>query len=207
MKTVILINGKARSGKDTVASMFAKAFSSKGIYAKVFSFAKPMKEIISETFCITETALEEYKNKPEKFTVQILADDELILCETNFRKILQYFGTEAMKEVFGNNVWAKLAADNVFESDANVFICSDFRFNIEAEEFLKLASKYKIHVYFIKVESDMQTINQNAHISERDLDDFCFDYTLINNKGKLRETEERVGELAETLLYHSKIKN
>ena len=203
MKTVILINGKARSGKDTVARMMKRYLESDRpagrLVTRIHSFAQPLKEVVAKTFNISLENLEDYKNRSSRFSVSINDNDNPIY-ETNMRVILQRFGTEAMKPIFGDNVWAKLLADKVLEQNAEVFIIPDFRFTIEYDEFVKLVKADKIHLYVFKVQSDMQNISDSSHSSETELDSFGFDYVIDNNKGELRFTEEQIQNILEEIL-------
>ena len=126
---IYLINGLKRSGKDFTANLLAKAFTASGKSVEVISFAGPMKRIIASTFGISEAQLDIYKNAPDDFLIHTdSSKDCMNISTTNFRTILQRFGTEAIKPEFGNDVWAKLAGDTIKESSADIVIISDFRF-------------------------------------------------------------------------------
>lgn len=141
MKKVILISGKKRSGKDFTTTEMIRQLGEQGINAKRVSFADPMKQIIAETFGMTVEAVNECKDNPDTFIVGILKQDLTaenptadVLHETNFRKILQNFGSDAMKNVFGDQLWANLAlkqVGNELAYGADVVIMSDFRFDTE----------------------------------------------------------------------------
>jgi len=175
MKKVILINGSKRSGKDLSADILKFNFESRGKRVEKMSFAEPMKQIISETFGITLDELEEYKNLPCRYPVSIY-DGEYCKCEckvTNFRTILQRFGTEAMKPVFGEYVWAGLGLAKAQESDADVVIFSDFRFDLEYALFGEL---YRDELITIHIQGGEKG---DGHSSEQPLD-IEFDYEIDN---------------------------
>lgn len=207
MKKVFLLNGAARSGKDTVANIMRKELEAKGKSIEVLSFAEPLKQIIAKTFDISLGELEIYKNKTDKFTLSLLQEGKNtseIINQTNFRKILQRFGTEGMKTIFGESVWVDLINDKIKKSNAEYFIISDFRFQIEAKTILNLSNRDIAECYFFYVDSDMSTISENLHSSEKDLDTFTFDYYIHNMKGKLHETEFVVSELIQSLMEQQK---
>ena len=133
-KEVILINGLARSGKDYLASLLQEHLTNEGKSVEVMHFAEPLKQIIADTFYISLEQLDEYKNASDRFKLNIVdyqsGDHEEL---SNFRTILQRFGTEGMKPVFGSNIWAKILTDKVEASTANTILIPDFRFDEELE--------------------------------------------------------------------------
>jgi len=164
MPKVIQISGKKRHGKDTIASILMDKFPD----AILLSFAEPMKQIIATTLGITLTELDELKNTDHKV-----------------RGILQRFGSEAMKAVFGEDVWAELLKRKLLKMPDNALvIITDWRFNCEViEGSLKL-----------RVNRPTLSIDTDAHRSELELDDYkYFDYILENVAG--------INEL-EQLVYH-----
>jgi hypothetical protein len=192
MKEVILIHGAARSGKDTIAKYMKKELEQKGKSVEILSFAEPLKQIIADTFGISLKDLDIYKNKSDVFTLNLFQEgnnEAKLLEQTNFRKILQRFGTEAMKPVFGHSVWVDLVVKKIKDSSAEYFIIPDFRFLIEADGIIQLANEDILQCYFISVYSDMSTIADKNHISENELNGFVFDYDLNNMKDKFHETE------------------
>ena len=198
MKNVILINGPARSGKDTIAKYMKEELNKREINVEILSFAEPLKQIIADTFDISLTTLEYYKNNADNISIECIKEnrnDFQVLEVTNFRRILQRFGTEGMKPVFGNNVWANLVVQKIKQSNAEVFIIPDFRFQIEADTILELENEDIAYCRFMYIHSDMSTISENKHISENDLKDFEFDYIINNMKDKLHETKFCINEL------------
>jgi len=182
MSKIILINGKKRSGKDYTAEMLQDVIIADGKSCEIMSFAAPLKRIIAKTFGITLNELENYKNDTEKYNYLIQSKEEnnsiTILKNGNFRKILQIFGTEAMKEEFGEDVWVKLLYKQVDESYADYIIITDFRFNIE----------YKDDSITLKIKNDDMEDN-DTHASETELNDFNFDYVLDNTGYKLTKDD------------------
>jgi hypothetical protein len=165
MPKIILINGKKRSGKDFVASLLQEQLKFHNKTSDIISFADPIKEIISTTFNINIGELNEFKNSE----MPIVVDNSEI---TNFRSVLQKFGTEAMKKWFGSGVWVKLLKEKTNKSKANFIIVPDFRFNCET-----------ISNITIKVKNDMvESAQVDSHDSENELNRFKFKY-IINNTG------------------------
>lgn len=192
-KKVILISGWADSGKNYVADMLTKELSCGADYEQL-SFAGNMKKIICTTFGITESQLDKYKNSPKDFDIRVTTlgvahngSDKLTpfsLHRTDFRRILQSFGSEAMKAVFGDDVWTDLLHKNVIESDSDILIVTDWRFK---RELWRLQDKHsdKFDIITVRIERDgLEQISD--HVSEIDLNDgIDFDYT-IHNDGKTK---------------------
>ena len=130
---VIGISGKARSGKDTLADYLIsqKEYSgytedtgviTKRLYTK-YSFADPLKEAVSLLFNIPLNNLYE-------------GDREIVLPEwgLSIRQILQRFGTECMRNNYGQDFWIKKAQLKIDTMvDNRKVIIPDIRFDNEAD--------------------------------------------------------------------------
>lgn len=161
MLKIILISGYKRSGKDFVANKLHEQIDE----SVVMSFAKPLKEIIANTFNITLDKLDDYKNNEDNIFVQ----PQFTL--GSFRTILQRFGTEAMKKHFGEDVWVDLAISKLPENGVVIF--PDWRFMREYEVLSKM-----YQVYTIRVED--YNLYAGEHSSENALCDFSFDLHIDN---------------------------
>jgi len=167
MKKFILINGKKRSGKDFFARLLQSEFQKLGKTSEVMSFADPIKDIIAMTLGISHDDLDNLKNNEENLLANINGQQRII---SNFRLILQNFGTEAMKKHFGENVWPNLLLEKANNTDADFIIVPDFRFlceNVTGGITVKIRN------------GDVQNSNDN-HRSENELNDYVFDYELDN---------------------------
>lgn len=133
---VILVSGYKRAGKDYFAKLLATELTACNISSEQFSYAAPMKQIIASTFGILLEDLNKFKNEPNNFHVRTIEDPYGIAkasSTTNFRTILQRFGSEAMKPVFGDSVWGSLMVDNLRKSHTDVVIIPDYRFDVESD--------------------------------------------------------------------------
>lgn len=182
LKTIILVNGLPRAGKDTVSDFIVN----KG-YEKL-SFATIMKEIIARSFDITLEQLDEYKNYTDKYQIK-LGSSPL----TNFRKLLQKFGTEGMKPFFGDSVWADLVYKKIINENKEKVIISDFRFLCEYQN----PKDYKVITVLVK---DKRELPLEGHASDVELyqNNFKFDY-IIENTGTLEELEQKVNNFIEKI--------
>ena len=157
MRKIILINGKKRAGKDYIANILKEKLGN----CEIMHYADALKQIISETFEISLEELENYKNE----NVEITFNGK----RTTFRRILQCFATEAIKPVFGNNIWKRIVLEKIKETNAEYIIIPDFRF---PEEYIEGS-------YTVKVLGGEQL---DSHISEHALNNFKFDYIIDNTK-------------------------
>ena len=157
MRKIILINGKKRAGKDYVAKILKEKLGN----CEIFHYADSMKQIIADTFEISLEELENFKNE----NVEIIFNNR----KTTFRRILQCFATEAIKPVFGNNIWKRIVLEKIKETNVEYIIIPDFRFPEE----------YIAGSYTVKVLGGEQL---DSHISEHALNNFKFDYIIDNTK-------------------------
>lgn len=157
MRKIILINGKKRAGKDYIANILKEKLGN----CEIMHYADALKQIISKTFEISLEELDNYKNE----NVEITFNGK----RTTFRRILQCFATEAIKPVFGNNIWKRIVLEKIKETNAEYIIIPDFRF---PEEYIEGS-------YTVKVLGGEQLDN---HISEHALNNFKFDYIIDNTK-------------------------
>lgn len=181
MTKLILVSGKKRSGKDYSTSLLAGSLRSRGYSVEVKSFAEPMKQIVSVIFGVSLGTIETAKNEPHNFPVvmtQSNTEANAVRFSTDMRQILQRFGSDAMKPIFGDDVWARLMDQYVQSSSADFIIVPDFRFLIE-----HIPSATTIRIKCNLAESADQ------HVSEIELDDFAFDYVLNNNDYQLTQQD------------------
>ena len=174
MKIVILVGGKKRVGKDTVAKEIVKQLE--GYSVNRLSFAEPMKEIIADTFNVSLVTIETIKNEPSNFPLQckqLNVEGNYNRINTDMRQVLQRFGTEAMKKQFGNDVWAELLYKKIH---SDITVVSDWRFKSELE-YLKKQKGVKVVTVYV---NRLGLAHKDTHISEKDLDDVKCDYLLQN---------------------------
>jgi hypothetical protein len=163
---LIGISGYARSGKDTIANHLVEKYG----YHKV-SFANPMKvamEKLNPTIRIVTTG----QSLELKDAVDFYGWEELKKLSPDIRPLLQRFGTEVGREMFGENFWVEQALDSI--PDGATAVIADVRFPNEAGAIRDLGGKV------IRVERT-GTAPANAHASETALDTYSFDDVLSND--------------------------
>ncbi len=187
--TIILISGYARSGKDFTAKLLPEVFK-KNTTHESMSFADDMKDIICTTFDITREHLDTYKNTG----ADILIDSETSL---GWRKILQRFGTEAMKSVFGERVWVDRMIEKIKKSDKDVIIIPDWRFKLEYWRLLH--SLFGVaEIVTVRIHNNNNPSTTSTHSSEIELDDYIdFDYNVVNDGENTEELLEQLANLSQ----------
>lgn len=184
---VIGIHGFARSGKDTIAdylvdkTLFRPStgeMESDHLYKK-YSFADPLKEAVSMLFNIPLNDLYE-------------GDREKVLPKwgLSIRQILQRFGTESMRNVFGEDFWLKKAQSQVdnLEDDITLII-PDVRFGNEAD----FCRENGILIHVVRPDADGK-VGDVGHASEGGIIPEEDDH-LIFNEGSLEELYTEVDDV------------
>ena len=187
MKTVILISGPKRGGKDYTASMLEEKLKEHETIQNL-SFAYPIKKIMASTFDISLEELDTLKNDKEPLYTEVPKLDGYDYKEvSDFRLILQRFGTEAMKPLFGEAVWANLLLSRILDdTKPGIVLVPDFRFNIESE--IIKSSNYRVITLYVRNDG---IDSSDSHASERELDEYVFDYE-INNTGYTDNLERQI---------------
>ena len=189
---VIQLLGFARSGKDWTASQLKAYFESQGKSVEIMSYAAPMKRIAATLFDITLEQLDNYKNHPLEYVIDITQLSEfkvpVDIHNTNFRRFLQLLGNEAIKPIFGDDVWAKLAKANIAKSTADVIIIPDCRFTVELNE---------VGGTTVRIVNNSLPPPMN-HPSELELLNYVTHYSLDNTDHSL--TSEDIETIAQRIL-------
>jgi hypothetical protein len=160
MKQIFLISGKALSGKDSTANFLFKKLIGKSLIIHNSDMLK---------FIATQY-LGWNGNKDE-----------------NGRALLQVLGTEKTKLALNKPLfWTERVCDiiEILKNDYDYFFVPDTRFK---SEIYYPQSRFTEHIYSLRVErlnfDNGLTKKQKEHISETDLDDFKFDYTIKSQSG------------------------
>jgi hypothetical protein len=167
---IIGFSGYARSGKDTAAKLLCLNYEFNRI-----SFADPMRDAM-------------YKLNPlvlDKIRLADLVDEhgwEIAKTYTEVRRLLQVFGTEVGREMFGGNFWIDQAFKQI--DPAARIVIADVRFPNEADAIKARGGKV------IRV-NRKDTTAVNRHVSEHALDNYMFDHVIFND-GTLDDLADNV---------------
>lgn len=175
-KVIIQIGGFKRSGKDTISKMIANHYQSSGKLVDIFHYASPLKQIAASIFDISLEQLDEFKNnKTELYRFNTYEEPCKV---TDFREILMKIGNEAIKPVFGSDVWQKIMLEKIEKSKADIIIIPDFRFAVE-----HIPNAVTIRI------NNSDIINDTDHPSETELIDFDFDMSIDNTNYSQNQEE------------------
>lgn len=163
--TIIGVAGWARSGKDTVADHLV---SSHG-YTK-FSFATPMREALYRLN--PKITINEVQSTPIRIGVDVYDWEGLKERSPDVRGLLQRFGTEVGREMFGEDFWVNYALDSI--PDGTKAVIADVRYPNEADAIKNLGGK----VFRVQRNG---VVAANEHPSESALNDYEFDSIIENN--------------------------
>jgi dephospho-CoA kinase len=181
---IIGLSGYARSGKDTIAEILIMNYGFKRL-----AFADNIRKailklnpILSDGHRVSER-VKELGWEPTK-------------AMTEMRRLLQVFGTEVGREMFGEDFWVKQVFKQIQEEEIyKNFVITDVRFPNEAN--------------FIKANGgEIWRINRgsnkpiNAHMSESALDDYKFD-RIVSNESTIQELESEIFNLMRE--YNAKV--
>ena len=168
---ILGLHGKMGAGKNAAASRLPLLTE---IPVVEVSYARKLKESVCALFGIALEDLEIWKNRPDRMVslgglYDGLGYVPLKERTMTFREFLQRYGTEAHREVFGEDFWldAALPLDGDY-SDA-LYVVTDCRFQNEADRIRSLGGSV------IKIVGPV--VETGSHVSEQTLR--C-DYTIDN---------------------------
>lgn len=197
---LIGFTGKLGSGKDTAGERFANLVEEEGIR---LSFARPLKESAAALLDIDPLDWETYKNDPD---VQIhltvgYRDSEIqrgleepnVVRTFTAREFLQRYGTEAHRDVFGQDFWVEQAMRDYFRSRGYFHYVTDCRFENEAKSILA-HNGLIIRVLGANEET-------GTHVSEAGLPDEYINFVIDNSvRGDdFRNLDLQLYQLAQTI--------
>lgn len=172
---IYMISGKARHGKDTVASMIEKVYNEKGKKIIVLQFSSYIKE---------------YAKKISNWDGSE---------ETKPRALLQELGTEVIRSkidplFFVNRIIGDI---KVYSYYFDAIVVSDVRtkaeIDIPRQNFEDIVA---LKVYRPDFNNGL-TLEQQKHFTEIDLDDYDkFDYEIINDS-TLEQLEDKVRKMVD----------
>lgn len=198
MTELIGLTGRKFAGKDTLARMLIEEGAERGLRVVRAAFADKMKVSAAralgfrgtEEQCVAE--MDALKQDGSYLTVSVLSS----VTGTSARRVsgreyLQWFGTEAHRDVFGPDFWVdallplSLDWDKPFEAD--LIVVTDVRFESEAERIRELGGRIFRVVRGGPVDGD-------EHVSEAGIAD---EYVTgdVDNSGPLSDLRFRAAFL------------
>jgi len=186
------ISGRKRSGKDTLA---ARLISHHG-FTRV-SFAEPMRHMLKAQNPIV-AAEPGWIGADLRLTDVLGPEDDWEVAKElpEVRRLLQALGTEAGRNILGENVWVD-AAFRVVDEIPGPVVITDVRFPNELHyvEGWCGSGRYGLTV---RVERPSLPPNTDLHPSETALDDAAFDYG-VRNDGTVADLHVQADNIALSL--------
>lgn len=183
---LIGLTGKAGSGKDTACQLIRGYFAGERSFERR-AFADKLKISAARNFyptCTQEDGLDfcNWLKENEEHRIQVVDNGEIV-SDISGRQFLQRYGTEAHREVFGQEFWldAILPSKNSSYGLYNDVIVTDVRFPNEADRVHECGG-----VVWEIIRRDEDT---DSHASEASLPRHMVDKVFKNNRTKeeLRE--------------------
>lgn len=168
-KKIISLSGYAKSGKDTTAEILVRDHG----YVKM-AFADLLRTAVLHLNPIL--AWDHKTELPIRVAdaLRYLTYEEAKTKYLEYRRLLQFMGTEVGRMLFGTDFWVDKTFEKIEFGDAEKIVIADCRFRNEARATQEHGG--------IVVRIDRPGIGPiNAHESEVGLDDWVFDYRIENN--------------------------
>lgn len=185
MNYIIAFSGKAQSGKNTAATVLRNRLEKETTY-DIFeeSFAEKLKEIAEDLFFWRGDKTSHPDDVKDK------GRNLLISIGNKMREIRPTVWVEYVLEQIRFSI-----VEDTLDGDRKIFFITDLRYQNEARLLQSFPQDYNlkdVKVILIRIDRDQSLHIDN--ISETDLDQYNFNYRLINN-GTLPELEENLAEI------------
>ncbi len=194
---LIGLNGRLNSGKDTVYKILKEELGAAYNVERV-AFADKLKESAAAALGMSVDLVEYLKNKEDW---HYRPDDGSwrpygYARPFNMRTFLQRYGTEAHRDIFGQDFWIDAALPRDFSHAGRTVIVTDMRFPNEQDRVRALGG------YCALITRPEREGVAGNHPSEQTLT--CFDWT-IRNTGDLEELKEKVMEMWGSLIFNKSV--
>ena len=184
-----MLSGKKQSGKDTAAKYLIGNFNFYRI-GLADELKKDCAKILYSCFAINVSS---QSFESEVLKSQII-DIEHNTKKCTYRKFLQYYGTEFIRNLFDDSYWAKIVCEKIriYRNEDN-FVIPDFRFQNEYDTIYN-EFKDKYQIIPVLIQRDVKTDQDSSHSSENSLEEFLFDH-VIDNNGTIKELHEKIDNI------------
>ncbi len=158
---LIGLNGSKGSGKDTVGQYLVENYGFERL-----SFAEKLKVSAAALFDVTVEMWEEWKNDDTMKVAVYKAGDDIWFpapegpqIMQSVRYFLQRYGTEAHRNIFGDDFWVDALFRDYDGLDGKNYVITDARFSNELKKVKELGG-YNINI------KRRRDVSEDSHISE-----------------------------------------
>ena len=221
MKTIVLISGKLRSGKNTMSQILIDKLVNSGKKITEDMFAKDLKDNCKNDFKLVAEVLNDIyldldaildrcvDNGLEDCIVEDMRDeiDKLKTMDDNFyedktpitRALLQTYGTEIFRNRVSDTYWVDQVIERCRKSNSDYIFITDVRF---PNEISRLEEQLDCNIIKMRIERPMDRESlDNEHPSEKGLDNYTnWDNKVENDKG-LDELERKIDNIITQHFY------
>lgn len=195
---VIGISGAKRSGKNTFASMLSEELNNQGIVTQDDSWAMLLKQSAYESLGFAPNIEQKLYNEwadafKQGHSLQITNSLGEVIHSITGREFLQKFGTEGHRNIFGSDFWVKELWAKYENSDLDVLIITDCRYDNEAESIRERGGT------MVKINNPRADKVNDAHPSEQGISQSLIDIE-IDNDSTLEELRLKAKEGANSWL-------
>jgi energy-coupling factor transporter ATP-binding protein EcfA2 len=195
---IVGLAGPAGAGKSTLAKALSVVLEQEyKFHSYRHAFASPIKSAVSQLFTIPTTTL----NHP------ILKEKPLLDWGLSPRQIMQSFGTQAMRRVFGDDIWIKIASNYIttYLTDAPIVIIDDVRFPNELK-WIHQQGGIVLYVRNVRVEfkdKEHESETYAAYMLQ------SADYVISNSNhtippiNVMREEQKMLQDIQDKVEYHA----
>ena len=164
MPKLIGLTGGKGQGKDTAAKFGP---------CKSFAFADPLKQAAMAMFDLTH----------EQVYDEALKDQVDVRYDKTPRQLLQWLGTDVIRDQFSKNHWLTLMEYKLIRAmeeggPEDVITVTDCRFSNECDLIRSLGGRV------VRIVREMEGAKADAHASEKGVPDSCVDFTFKNDGTK-----------------------
>lgn len=188
---IIGLVGNKGSGKDTVGAYLVKEHN-----FERRAFADPLKRSVAALFNIPFSDVDKLKLDESAYVALGIQTDKVydqVVRTQSFRQMLQRYGTEAHRDVFGQSFWTDQALPVGGYYTGRAIVITDVRFENEATRINELNG------WLVRIvrPADISEFHDqpDTHSSETEQEDIKCDYELTND-----DTIEKLYEQVETML-------
>jgi len=163
MTRLIGLTGLAGSGKDTVRGLLERFHGYNGL-----AFADPLRGMLA-------SLLQSAGHSPAWMVDREMKEREIPNLGTSYRHLAQTLATEWARNMIDPDLWVKIAASKIANaSPGDRHVISDVRF---ANEVASIKSQGGVIIRIIR--PGVEPVR--SHVSESNVGDLDWDYTILNN--------------------------